>query len=175
MVLSKLFVAPWFWQVKITELKMKLKYKYFLLIRGTHLTHLLILHLIYSYCYHKNTLLCRIKILRVTFNVQQQKLAECILYSELLCYYSILLRLFSAHARRSRTPDSQMDIFAWISNIYRSKIYLWHVSYARKTQLLRPMSCLYYALKLCTLSVKKNIHFWVCSRRVHTITSHNCL
>ncbi len=30
------------------------------------------LHLIYSYCYHKNTLICRIKILRVTFNVQQQ-------------------------------------------------------------------------------------------------------
>ncbi len=31
-----------------------------------------------------------------------------------------------------------MDIFAWLSNIYRLKIYLWHVSYAlRKTKLLK--------------------------------------
>ncbi len=30
----------------------------------------------------------------------------------------------------SPTPDSKIDMFAWLSNIYRWKIYLWHVSYA---------------------------------------------
>ncbi len=45
----------------------------------------------------------------------------------------IALRLFS-----SSTPDSKMDIFAWLSNIYRWKIYLWHVSYTlRKTKCLK--------------------------------------
>ncbi len=53
--------------------------------------------------------------------------AECMFYSELLCYYSIVLRLFSVHVRCSAslltlalpTSDSKMDIFAWLSNIYR--------------------------------------------------------
>ncbi len=33
---------------------------------------------------------------------------------------------------RKHTPDSKMDIFAWLSNIYRFKIYLCYVSYARR-------------------------------------------
>ncbi len=36
--------------------------------------------------------------------------------------------------RSSCTSDSKMDIFPWLSNIYRWRIYLWNVSYAfRKT------------------------------------------
>ncbi len=60
----------------------------------------------------------------------------------LICYYKmqiwlriIVLRLFSKH---SRSISSKMDIFAWLSNIYRYKKYLWHVSYAlRKTKCLK--------------------------------------
>ncbi len=55
----------------------------------------------------------------------------------------IWLRLFSACAQQlvhlhKPTPDSKIEIFAWFSNIYRWKIYLWHVRYAlRKTQRLK--------------------------------------
>ncbi len=70
-------------------------------------------------------------------------LVKCIFYSELLRSYSIALRLFSAQqhswlSRASPTPDSKIDMFAWLSDIYRWKIYLRHVSYAlRKTQRLK--------------------------------------
>ncbi len=54
--------------------------------------------------------------------------------------HSVCLACMSAgllvHLRASPTPDSKMDVFAWLSNIYRWKIYSWHVSYAlRKTRL----------------------------------------
>ncbi len=71
--------------------------------------------------------------------------------------YFIELRLFGAHARggaRSKwsqwslaenrkaegscASDSKMEIFPWLSNIYRWRIYLWKVSYAfRKTAHLK--------------------------------------
>ncbi len=39
-----------------------------------------------------------------------------------------------SQSKSSRTSDSKMEIFPWISNIYRWRIYLWIVSYAlRKT------------------------------------------
>ncbi len=55
-------------------------------------------------------------------------------------YFSILRSLKSvkfsgeSHAEGSSTTDSKMEIFPWLSNICRLRIYLWNVSYAlRKT------------------------------------------
>ncbi len=43
-----------------------------------------------------------------------------------------------SQSKSSRTSDSKMEIFPWLSNIYRWRIYLWNVSYAlRKTACLK--------------------------------------
>ncbi len=43
-----------------------------------------------------------------------------------------------SQSKSSCTSDSKMNIFTWLSNIYRWRIYLWNVSYAlRKTAHLK--------------------------------------
>ncbi len=43
-----------------------------------------------------------------------------------------------SQSRRLMLSDSKMDIFPWLSNIYRWRIYLWNISYAfRKTAHLK--------------------------------------
>ncbi len=40
--------------------------------------------------------------------------------------------LWESQSKSSCTSDSKMEIFPWLSNIYRWRIYLWNVSYAFK-------------------------------------------
>ncbi len=47
-----------------------------------------------------------------------------------LVHWSLLSLVENRKAEGSCISDSKMEIFPWVSNIYRWRIYLWNVSYA---------------------------------------------
>ncbi len=61
--------------------------------------------------------------------------------SAALVQWSLWSSAENLKAEGSCTSDSKMEIFPWLSNIYRWRLYLWNVSYAfRKTAHLKHVS-----------------------------------